>query len=248
MASADSRDALVFIHGFNVSFENAARRTAQIAHDLGFPGRTLLYSWPSMGQHLGYGADCGTVEWSAPHFTEFLRLVLTEIGAETVHVIAHSMGNRALINALKCFDPATLPDRAAKLRQIIFAAPDVDRAVFEQVAEAFKGCAERFTLYASDNDLAMKLSQLLHRYPRAGDAGGDLVIVDSVDTIDASDADASLFGLGHSYFADKRSILADVFELLKRDTSPGQRFGLSRKVSNLGTPTWTNPAQYSGVA
>ena len=32
------RELFVFIHGFNVSFEDAARRTAQIHYDLKFDG------------------------------------------------------------------------------------------------------------------------------------------------------------------------------------------------------------------
>ena len=35
---AEEREALVFIHGYNVSFDRAARRTAQLATP-GFPGR-----------------------------------------------------------------------------------------------------------------------------------------------------------------------------------------------------------------
>jgi esterase/lipase superfamily enzyme len=34
----------VFIHGFGVSFEDAARRTAQLSYDLGFKGVPVLYS------------------------------------------------------------------------------------------------------------------------------------------------------------------------------------------------------------
>jgi Alpha/beta hydrolase of unknown function (DUF900) len=44
LASADACDALMFVHGYNVSFEDAARRAAQISVDLQFSGRTLLYS------------------------------------------------------------------------------------------------------------------------------------------------------------------------------------------------------------
>ena len=42
--------ALVFVHGFNTTFDNALFRTAQIAYDLKFDGAPFVYSWPSQGQ------------------------------------------------------------------------------------------------------------------------------------------------------------------------------------------------------
>ena len=46
-ASVFPKQVFVFVHGFNVSFENALRRTAQIAYDLNFDGAPFLFSWPS---------------------------------------------------------------------------------------------------------------------------------------------------------------------------------------------------------
>jgi esterase/lipase superfamily enzyme len=51
-----TREALVFVHGYNVTFETAARRTAQLAYDLNFRGVPLMYSWPSKGILAGYPA------------------------------------------------------------------------------------------------------------------------------------------------------------------------------------------------
>lgn len=48
---ASARDsAFVFVHGYNVSFLDASRRTAQMSYDLGFDGAPVFYSWPSKGQ------------------------------------------------------------------------------------------------------------------------------------------------------------------------------------------------------
>ena len=113
VTASPNRDALMFVHGYNVTFEDAARRAAQITYDLGFSGIPLLYSWPSEGAVLRYAVDENNVRWTVPHFTEFLKLVLTEIGARVVHVIAHSMGNRCLTEALRTFNPAALGDGAA---------------------------------------------------------------------------------------------------------------------------------------
>lgn len=236
MESAGSNDVIIYLHGFNVRFADAARRAAQIAHDLMFPGRTLLYSWPSKGGTSGYLADADTIEWvSTPQFEKFLRVILTEIGATKVHLIAHSMGSRALARAIERLDTSSLPTGSASLHQIIFAAPDISRTGFLTIAKAFHDRAKRFTLYASDHDVALKLSKLLHQGPRAGDLGSSPFIVPGIDTIDASRADTNFFGLGHSYYGDKRSILNDISTLLAHETPPGKRFDLREQASPAGT-------------
>src|SRR5882672_3798468 len=214
---------LVFVHGFNVSFADAARRTAQIAYDLQFDGVPMLYSWPSAAQVHKYTVDETNIRWTQVHFRQFLQLCAGELGAQAVHVIAHSMGNRALAETLALPD-AERPPHAARLREVILAAPDIDAATFRQLAAQFHNQADRCTLYASSKDEALKLSKQVHGYPRAGDSGAGLTIVAGVDTIDATDIDTSL--VGHSYYGDNRSILSDIFYLLKDGTAPGQRFGL----------------------
>ena len=225
VATSPNRDALLFIHGYNVSFEDAARRTAQISYDLGFSGIPLLYSWPSEGALLRYSVDENNVRWTVSHFTEFLRLALTQIGARVVHVIAHSMGNRCLTEALRVFNPAALGPGAAAMGQVIFAAPDIDSETFVDLAREFHREAARYTLYASSADRALLASKAVNGYPRAGDAGPGLVIADGVDTVDATLVDTNL--LGHSYIGDNNSILADVFDLLKDGSPPTARFRLA---------------------
>ncbi|MGX4770239.1 alpha/beta hydrolase [Bradyrhizobium guangdongense] len=226
LAAADLHDVLIFVHGYNVTFEDAARRAGQLAVDLKFAGRTLLYSWASAADTKKYTVDESTIDWSRDHFEAFLQLALCEVGAGKVHVIAHSMGNRAVINTLDRVKSWQLPAGAAKLGQIIFAAPDIDRDRFVQLVAKFKGCAARLTLYASSRDVALLASKFVHGYPRAGDAGEALTVVDGVDTIDASLVDTSLVGLRHSYFGEKRSILNDMFNLIAQQLAPDQRFDL----------------------
>ena len=226
LAAAGEHDVLIFVHGYNVTFEDAARRAGQLAVDLKFAGRTLLYSWASAADTKKYTVDESTIDWSRDHFEAFLQLALGEIGAGKVHIIAHSMGNRAVINTLELATSWQLPAGAAKLGQIIFAAPDIDRDRFVQLAAKFKGCAARVTLYASSRDVALLASKFVHGYPRAGEAGDALTIVDGIDTIDASLVDTSLVGLHHSYFGEKRSILNDMFNLIVQQLAPDQRFDL----------------------
>ncbi len=101
VAASPKRDAFVFIHGFNVSFEDAARRTAQMAHDLRYAGAPVFYSWPSQAGLLKYTIDETNAEWTVPHLERFLQEVAAQSGAESISLIAHSMGNRAMTRALQ---------------------------------------------------------------------------------------------------------------------------------------------------
>ena len=231
LAEAGRDDVLIFLHGYNTSFEDAARRTAQLAYDLKFPGVPMFFSWPSRAEEAGYPADEATVEWSAPHFGELLRFAMTGVGAREVHVIAHSMGNRALIDVLRDFDPSSLPPGSAELRQVILAAPDIDADRFKQLAPRFTGKASRTTLYVSSEDKAIILSRGFHDEARAG---GEVTIVDGIDTVDASQVRTSF--LGHSYFGS--SILPDITDLIARDWPPAERLDRLRERSHADGRYW----------
>jgi esterase/lipase superfamily enzyme len=220
--SADKR-AFVFIHGYNVTFEDAARRTAQMAYDLGFDGAPILYSWPSQGTLVGYPADEATVDWTAKHLKDFLEDVVARTHARTVHLIAHSMGNRALVAALNSMAGQGSP-ALPTFKQVILAAPDIDAGLFKQMAANFPPMADRVTVYASSKDRALIVSRKYHQYLRVGDPKPSVTIVPRVDTIDASAVDTGL--VGHSYYGDNRSILTDIFYLMKDGNPPGKRFGM----------------------
>jgi len=230
----DDRDALVFIHGYNCDFKEAAKRCAQISYDLNFEGLSLLYSWPSEGEPLKYFVDEENIRLTRKHFKEFLLMTLSQLGVETVHVIAHSMGNRILAETLSGIRESDLPDNSAKLRQVIFAAPDIDQETFIDLAKTFYSDVERYTLYASTKDLPLEASGLIHKYQRAGDSDPEVTIVETIDTIDASNVDASL--MGHSYFGDNRSVITDILHLILNGLGPAKR-GLA-KCSVKGKTYW----------
>jgi esterase/lipase superfamily enzyme len=225
VAASARSGAFVFIHGYSVTFEDAARRTAQLAYDLKFSGPPIFYSWPSQGAKAKYTVDETNIEWTIPHLQGFLARIASESGATTLHLIAHSMGNRALTRALVELSRAAVEatDRP-RFRQIVLTAPDIDADVFRQLAAAMQKAAERITLYASSEDEALKLSKKFHGYPRAGDVGESIVVCPGVDTVDVSAVDTSL--LGHSYYGDNRSVIGDLFNLLQDGAPPSQRFGL----------------------
>lgn len=211
VAQAASDDGvLVFIHGFNVAFDAAVFKTAQLAHDLEFHGAPILYSWASAATSRDYVADKERNEATVPLLKEFLVQLADRTPNRKIHIIAHSMGNRALIQAL---GQLAREQRGPHLQEVIMAAPDVDRRVFLGLAPAFVHMAERITLYASGSDKVLQLAKQLERGPRAGDANPVLTFP-GIESIDASVVSTDF--LAHSYYSDPR-LLNDISTLIKHN-------------------------------
>lgn len=228
---AASKDVFVFVHGFNSSFEDAARRTAQLAYDLDFDGTPMMYSWPSQGSTTAYTVDEAAVGVSGRKMAAFLEDIVAQSGADRIHLIAHSMGNRALIEALQTYLAKREPAKRKQVfGQIVFTAPDVDRDYFLDTIESLRDSAARVTLYASEKDLALKTSQAIHGAPRAGMAGKSIITMRGLDTIDMSAVQGDL--LGHSYFAADAGAIYDLFRLLWRGDPPPRRCGMSDRPNS----------------
>lgn len=211
---ANERDCFVFIHGFNVSFDEAARRTAQIHYDLDFSGMPIFFSWPSRTSLRHYFSDRNEIAYSRFVIKQFLSDLCERLKADRIHVIAHSMGADATCQAI-----AELGDRGKVFDQVILAAPDIDRDVFSrQLAPRMAKAARRTTMYCSRNDLALMASRTFNDAVRAGDSSRGALVVKDIDTIDASDIDTDL--LGHSYYGDCLPILRDVRQILGMDLPP----------------------------
>ena len=210
--ASSEKKAFVFVHGYDVSFEDAARRTAQLAYDLRFQGVPLFYSWPSRDAILDYAADEATIDWVRPHLKYFLKQVAVRSNADSIYLVAHSMGNRILTRALSdlAAEHAAIP--RSRFKEVVLAAPDVDAGEFRQLARRIESAATHITLYASSKDKALAASKLFHDYARAGESGDHLVVVQGIDTIDVSAIDTGF--LGHSYVGDNSSVITDMFYLL----------------------------------
>jgi len=235
--AAPSKDVFIFVHGFNNTFEDSARRAAQLVYDLDFDGTPILYSWPSQGSATAYAVDEAAVGISGRKMAEFLENVVTQSGADRIHILAHSMGNRALIEALQTYLAKRAPgNRQHIFGQIVFTAPDVDRDYFMDAIEPLRGAADRVTLYASDNDYALRSSQLLHGAPRAGTAGDVIINLPGLDSIDMSAVPADM--LGHAYFAANAGAIFDIFRLLWRGDPPPQRCGMSGRKLTGPVAVW----------
>lgn len=242
-----TREAFVFVHGFNVTFNDAARRTAQMAYDMNFDGLPILYSWPSRGSVMSYISDTAVVNLSGRRLTLFLEDIVAKSGANRIHLIAHSMGNRAMTDALELYALRN-EGKPAAFDQVLFTAPDLDAGLFAEMARTIQPTAKRLTLYASNKDWALEVSKRLHGdAPRAGQGGDSILLSPTFDTVDMTMIGEDM--LAHSYFANNASALTDIFSLFWRDASPSQRCGMTRKETADKTVYWHyNPEQCDGDA
>lgn len=226
------KSAFLFVHGYNVSFEEAARRTAQMSYDLAFEGAPVFYSWPSQGKTMAYTVDEQNMEWAQTHLRVFLDDFFTHSEAQHVYLIAHSMGNRGLTRALVSL-LKDKPEVRQRITEVILTAPDIDADVFKrEIAPTLAYSAKPVTLYASSVDLALVASKKVHGGPRAGDSGRGIVIMPGIETIDATAVDTGF--LGHSYYAESRSVLSDIFYLIHDGKRAENRFGLKPVTSPAG--------------
>lgn len=232
VARAPEHDVLVFVHGYNVGFEAALCRAGQLASDLPFNGAMVAFSWPSAARLTGYRDDERQVAASTSAVARFLTAIRQRLPTARIHLAAHSMGNRALLRGV-----AELPARLRHERpfhHVVLAAPDVGIDEFPTLATVCRDAAERVTLYASRGDEALKVSQAVHRIARAGDATRPQCLP-GIDTIDVTAVDASF--LGHSYYGSNRSVLNELFQLVKLDRPPDQRPWLEL-AEHDGRPYW----------
>jgi len=234
-SKAAGLDTFVFIHGYNVAFGRAARRSAQIAYDLDFPGVPILFSWPSAGKMTAYFSDRESAEWSAPHLAQFLEEVLTQVKGGRLHLLAHSMGNQVLIRALYEIALRRGPAGPALFENVILAAPDFDAQAFvDQIAPRIVSLSRRWTLYASDKDRALDASAAL----AAQRLGLPLPMARGMDTIDASGVDVAPWSVPefHTYFASKQRVITDLAQVL-RGLAPDRRHLLPKSKGDL--PYWS---------
>ena len=232
--SAD-KSAFIFIHGYNTSFEDAAKRTAQMSYDLKFKGASVFFSWPSQGEVSKYTYDEANIEWSQTHVEKFLTDFLKKTTAQNLYIIAHSMGNRAMTRAIASVT-AKFPQYKSRIKAIILAAPDVDSDVFKRdIAPALTNSCKNITLYTSNSDKALMASKEVHGHSRLGDNLNGVVTVPGIESVDASDIESDF--LSHSYFSSTKTLISDMFSIIKEGKPASKRLGLE-KINASPMPYW----------
>ncbi len=214
-------ETFVFVHGHGVSFDDAARQTARLAHELKFDGVPVFYSWPAEGTKFGYLADIHPDPQAMNDFRLFVDEVIDHSGAEKIHFIAYGVGARILLTTLDEIGRENSGRTNWSVDEVILSVPDMTRSDFLNKADGAGKVAGRVTLYASNQDPGLKLAKLLDGRPRAGDTTYRPPVANDVDTIDVSIAGDTNFLPGRGMGAS--TILTDMRALIWHDLSPSER-------------------------
>ena len=154
-----NRDVLVFVHGFNTSFEEARDRAAQITADSRFGGVAVLFTWPTKHELFGYVSDKDSAMASRDALQTLLQDISATPGVGKVHVLAHSMGGWLAMEALRQASIVGDRDLSGRLGEVMLASPDIDMDVF--AAQMAHVRPAKVTVFATANDRALSLSSAI---------------------------------------------------------------------------------------
>jgi len=154
-----NRDVLVYVHGFNTSFDDARFRLAQLVTDGRFGGVPVLFTWPASSNLLDYEAAKESAAASRDALAKLLQELAVVPGVGRVQIVAHSMGTWLAMEALRETAIAGMPDLNGRLGNVMLAAPDIDLSVFR--AQIARLDASHISVLVSANDRALSLSRTL---------------------------------------------------------------------------------------
>jgi esterase/lipase superfamily enzyme len=216
---------------------------------------------------ISFANTTESATYSVGHLKKTIRTLAQTPGVKGLHLLAHSRGSALLLNAIRelCIEVIAAgesPSEALKFENWVLMSPDIDAGVARQQIEIFasdpdlithwrspelpKFLRGRFTIYASPQDQALWLSKILFRSKfRVGELSPD-------DISDATREYFATFGnvdiivfegkrtdfFGHSYFTSNPRVSADLVELIRNGTRPGEP---SRPLVRSGKITWVFP-------
>jgi esterase/lipase superfamily enzyme len=155
------RDVLVYVHGYNTTFEEATLDAARLSDGIKFHGETMVFTWPSRAKLLDYVYDRESAMWSRDSLERVLTSLMASPSVGTIHIVAHSVGTMLTLEALRQLYARGGPSAAGRIGAIVFAAPDIDMDVFASSIERLGDLVPKITVIAATNDRALSLSRFI---------------------------------------------------------------------------------------
>lgn len=218
-AMKPAQSLMLFVHGYNVSFSDAAFSAAQLAFDAKYKGRVVMFSWPSKGGLLDYDYDRESAVYSSDALFELLTTIKSKTKISRIIVVAHSLGSEVVIGALH---QAAQSATKLGITELVFAASDVSRDLYVKRGKQIRAAAKHVTLYASSTDWALLASlEKAQSGSRMGYVLNDgPTLVNGIETIDVSAVGSHMFALNHSTYAKSRAVLDDIGRILFKSDHP----------------------------
>lgn len=258
LKSSDSKDIILYVHGFNNSYDDAVLDLNDVWHFSGRHGVPIAYTWPSgSGNLLGYFTDRESGEYTVYHLKETIRVLSSMKGVENIHILSHSRGTDVTTTALR---ELVIETRAAgnnprdtlKIANLILAAPDLDYGVVTQrlIAEKFGPAIGQITIYMNEGDSALGVAQTLMKGIRFGkltaqtQSEREARIFQNIRNVSFVNVKDVKGFVGHGYFKDHPGALSDVIKLITTNARPGSE---ERPLTPVEANFWSLDRSYLKV-
>jgi esterase/lipase superfamily enzyme len=241
LALAPKDEILVFVHGFNNDFDDAAFTLAELWHYMGRQHVPVLYSWPAgRGGASGYIYDRESGEFTVYHLKNLIREMSSIPEIRTFHLIAHSRGTDVMSSAVRELALASRSDRGEvpgdiRNSRIILAAPDLDMDVVSQrlIAEQLWRETENITIYTNQSDKAIGLAERFFKsVKRIGRLGAEDISQEGLSSIKQFEGvsfielmEAEQPSSSHSYFHSDPAASSDLILMVRYGMEPGVENG-----------------------
>ena len=257
LAEAPRKEVIMYIHGYNNDFTDAAYQLAELWHFLGRKHLPVLYSWPAGHEGIsglrGYNYDRESSEFTIYHLKQFLKSLGRMDEIEKIHIIAHSRGTDVVVSALR---EVFLEIRAEgkdprielRIANVVLAAPDIDYEVTLQrvVAEHTVASVGQATIYTSPSDKAIRISEWLYgSLARIGHMGSTEVksrltdeqmnYIQENSSIQLIEFTGKSDSVGHGYFSSSTAVSSDLITLINTGARAGSP---ERPLVRMGAIYW----------
>lgn len=256
-------EVVVLIHGYSCTFENALSNAAEIKAKWSTPGKPLevvVFTWPSDGRttpFLAYKSDRDDARGTAKAiaraihtFHDYMLSVLRDLPQDQwcrrkIHLVAHSMGNYVLRNALQ----ALISDLGGKALPLLFEniflmAADEDDDAFESDGKLalLPSLSQNVFIYFSGRDGALTISDLTKFNPDRLGTHGPRVLTNLprkvvlVDCSFVSDTSPPITDVHHQYYRRRKEVIEDIRLVLAGGgtaAAPGRVWIESRRCFQL---------------
>lgn len=204
---AGDRRLLIFAHGYNNTATDGVLRLAQFVEDSSFVGVPVLFTWASAARTPRYVYDLNSALIARSRVKDIAAMA-SATRAESVDILAHSMGTLLIMEGLVDLQHAGTLGRRGTINHIMLASPDIDIDLFRsQLVQLPREIREKIFVLISKDDRALRASSLLAGgVPRVGMADAEELEGLGLTVVDLSEIDNSSAG-SHAKFAGSPEVV-----------------------------------------
>jgi len=212
-------DVLIYVHGFNQTFETAALDAARLSDGINFAGETMLFSWPSKARLSDYIYDRESALWSRDAFEGMIDHLIADPQVGRINVVAYSMGTMLTVEVLR-----QLYDRRGRavvdnLGAVVLAAPDIDMDNFAASIQRIGPLTDKISVLVAQNDRALDvMRRLAGGVTRVGTAEAEKLQAMGLRVIDASQV--AVGGINHDLFLSHAKVRQEVRRAIDEAARP----------------------------